>query len=114
MRDKNTSVRLCAKNAGVAYAREGAYLWDTTVILMYSVLRRAAMTKFRLLALDFVFREDCSTTCQHLRVIHVLNLLEGGLEQLRHCLSGETGDTCFYPKPGWFSTDQATKSSRIS
>ena len=36
MRDKNTSVRLCAKNAGGgggggAYARGGAYLRDTTV-----------------------------------------------------------------------------------
>ena len=31
-RDKNTSVRLCAKNARGAYARGGAYLRDTTVI----------------------------------------------------------------------------------
>ena len=31
-RDKNTSARLCAKNAGGAYARGGAYLRDTTVI----------------------------------------------------------------------------------
>ena len=30
-RDKNTSVRVCAKNAGGAYARGGAYLRDTTV-----------------------------------------------------------------------------------
>ena len=30
-RDKNTSARLCAKNAGGAYARGGAYLRDTTV-----------------------------------------------------------------------------------
>ena len=30
--DKNTSVRVCAKNAGGAYARGGAYLRDTTVI----------------------------------------------------------------------------------
>ena len=29
-RDKNTSARLCAKNAGGAYARGGAYLRDTT------------------------------------------------------------------------------------
>ena len=29
--DKNTSARLCAKNAGGAYARGGAYLRDTTV-----------------------------------------------------------------------------------
>ena len=35
MWDKNTSARLCAKNAGAAYARGvgggGAYLRDTTV-----------------------------------------------------------------------------------
>ena len=31
MRDKNTSARLCAKNAGGAYAQGGAYLRDTTV-----------------------------------------------------------------------------------
>ena len=30
-RDKNTSAELCAKNAGGAYARGGAYLRDTTV-----------------------------------------------------------------------------------
>ena len=30
--DKNTSARLCAKNAGEAYARGGAYLRDTTVL----------------------------------------------------------------------------------
>ena len=30
-RDKNTSARLCAKNAGGAYVRGGAYLRDTTV-----------------------------------------------------------------------------------
>ena len=30
-RDKNTSAGLCAKNAGRAYARGGAYLRDTTV-----------------------------------------------------------------------------------
>ena len=29
--DKNTSARLCAKNAGGAYARGGAYLQDNTV-----------------------------------------------------------------------------------
>ena len=29
--DKNTSVELCAKNAGGAYARGEAYLRDTTV-----------------------------------------------------------------------------------
>ena len=31
-RDKNTSARLCSKNAGGLCAR-GAYLWDTTVVL---------------------------------------------------------------------------------
>ena len=31
-RDKNTSARLCAKNAGEAYARGGVYLRDTTVL----------------------------------------------------------------------------------
>ena len=30
-RNKNTSARLCAKNAGGAYVRGGAYLRDTTV-----------------------------------------------------------------------------------
>ena len=30
-RDENTSAGLCAKNAGGAYARGGAYLRDTTV-----------------------------------------------------------------------------------
>ena len=30
-RDKNTSARLCAKNAGGAYARGGACLRDTTI-----------------------------------------------------------------------------------
>ena len=34
MRDKNTSARLSAKNAGGgAYARGGAYLRDTTVYI---------------------------------------------------------------------------------
>ena len=32
VRDKNTSVRVCTKNAGGAYARGGAYLRDTTVL----------------------------------------------------------------------------------
>ena len=36
-RDKNTSARLCAKNAGGAYARGGAYLRDTTVYEFYIV-----------------------------------------------------------------------------
>ena len=36
--DKNTSARLSAKNVGGgAYARGGAYLWDTTVIFAFSV-----------------------------------------------------------------------------
>ena len=52
------------------------------------------------------------TTFQYIPVI--LNLLEGGSEQLRRCVPGEASDTRFYPKPGWFSTDQATKSRRIS
>ena len=36
-RDKNTSARLCAKNAGGAYARGGAYLRDTTVLVLHCV-----------------------------------------------------------------------------
>ena len=43
-----------------------------------------------------------------------MGLLEGGSEQLRCCVPGEASDTHFYPKPRWFSTDQATKSRRIS
>ena len=31
--DKSTSARLCAKNERGAYARGGAYLWDTTVLV---------------------------------------------------------------------------------
>ena len=31
MQEKNTSAKLCAKNAGGTYARGGAYLRDTTV-----------------------------------------------------------------------------------
>ena len=50
------------------------------------------------------------TTFQHIPVI--LNLLEGDSEQLRRCVPGEASDTRFYPKPGWFTTDQATKSRR--
>ena len=34
--------------------------------------------------------------------------------QLRHWVPGEASDTRFYHKPRWFSTDQATKSRRIS
>ena len=52
------------------------------------------------------------TIFQHLQVI--LNLLEGGSEQLRRCVPGEASDTRFYSRPRWFSTDQATKSRRIS
>ena len=52
------------------------------------------------------------TTFQHLWVI--LNLLEGGSDQLRHCVPGEASDMHFYPKPGWFLTDQVTKSRCIS
>ena len=33
-RDKNTSVQVCTKNAGEAYVRGGAYLRDTTVVLL--------------------------------------------------------------------------------
>ena len=83
---------------------------------MNNVLRRAATIKF-LISGDF-WRQILSseriagTTFQHLRVI--LNLLEGGSEQLRRCVPEEASDTRFYPKPGWFSTDQATKSRRIS
>ena len=46
--------------------------------------------------------------------VYILNLLEGGLEQLRRCVPEEASDTRFYPKSRWFSTDQATKSRRIS
>ena len=52
------------------------------------------------------------TTFQHLQVI--LNLLEGSSKQLRCCVPGEASDTRFYPKPRWFSTNQATKSRHIS
>ena len=38
-RDKNTSVRVCAKNAGGAYARGGAYLRDTTVYIYLFICR---------------------------------------------------------------------------
>ena len=34
-RDKNTSAGLCAKNAGGASARGGAYLRDTTVLTVH-------------------------------------------------------------------------------
>ena len=34
--------------------------------------------------------------------------------QLCCCVPGEVSDTCFYPKPRWFSIDQATKSRCIS
>ena len=32
VQDKNTSARLCTKNAGGAYVQVGAYLRDTTVV----------------------------------------------------------------------------------
>ena len=39
--DKNTSVRVCAKNAGGgAYAQGGAYLQDTTVILQFGSYKK--------------------------------------------------------------------------
>ena len=38
VRDKNTSVRLCAKKAGGAYARGGAYLRDTMVMTLLAAL----------------------------------------------------------------------------
>ena len=83
---------------------------------MDNVLWQAATIKF-VISGDF-WRQILSseriagTTFQHLRVI--LNLLKGGSEQLRRCVPGEASDTCFYPQPGWFLTDQATKSRRIS
>ena len=83
---------------------------------MDNVLRRAAMIKF-VISGDF-WRQILSseriagTTFQHLQVI--LNLLEGGSEQLCRCVPGEASDTRFHPKPGRFSTDQATKSRHIS
>ena len=40
MRDKNTSARLCAKNAEGAYAQGGEYLWGTMV---YALNVRAAV-----------------------------------------------------------------------
>ena len=39
MWDKNTSARLCTKNAGGAYARGGVYLRDTTVLVSVSKSR---------------------------------------------------------------------------
>ena len=83
---------------------------------MYGVLslRRAAMTKFVTFGVRFCLQRgfQVQLTFQYIPVI--LNLLEGGSEQLRRCVPGEASDTRFYPKPGWFSTDQATKSRRIS
>ena len=83
---------------------------------MGNILRQAATIKF-VISGDF-WRQILSseriagTTFQYLQVI--LNLLEGGSEQLRRCVAGEASDTRFYPKPGWFLTNQATKSRRIS
>ena len=85
------------------------------LILMYSVLRRATSgdDKVRDFWCQILSSERIAgTTFQRLQII--LDLLEGGSEQLRHCVPGEASDTRFYPKPGWFSTDQATKSRRIS
>ena len=72
------------------------------------------MTKFVTFGVRFCKYSEriAGATFQHLRVI--LNLLEGGSEQLCRCVPGEASDTRFYPKPGWFSTDQATKSRCIS
>ena len=70
------------------------------------------MTLLWAFGIRFCLQRIAGTIFQHLLVI--LNLLEGSLEQLRHCVPGEASDTYFYPKAGWFSTDQATKSSRIS
>ena len=49
---------------------------------------------------------------QHLWVI--LNILDDGSEQLCRCVPREASETRFYPKTRWFSTNQATKLSRIS
>ena len=51
VRNKNTSARLCAKNAGGAYARGGAYLRDTTVypfvyLLLFYVQSRSKVVIF--------------------------------------------------------------------
>ena len=49
MRDKSTSARLCAKNAGGAYARGGArggvYLRDTTVYVIETVNYHSVLCK---------------------------------------------------------------------
>ena len=47
-RDKNTSARLSAKKAGGAYARGGAYLQDTTVLvtLLYQRVGRLADAQY--------------------------------------------------------------------
>ena len=71
------------------------------LILMYNVLRRAAMTKVRDFWRQILSSERIArTTFQHLQVI--LNLLEGGSEQLRRCVPGEASDMRFYLKPMWF------------
>ena len=83
------------------------------LILMYSVLRRTAMTKFMTFGVRFCLQRGLQVQlCNTYGVI--LNLLGGGSEQLRRCVPGEVSDTHFYVKPRWFSTDQATKSRRIS
>ena len=53
-----------------------------------------------------------STSSQRVRII--FNLLEGGSKRLRRCMPGEASDRNFYPKFGWFSTNQATRPSHIS
>ena len=80
---------------------------------MYNILRRAATTKFHDFWCQVLSSErTAGTTFQHLQVI--LNLLEGSSKQLRCSVPGEASDMRFYPKPWWFSTDQATKSRRIT
>ena len=78
---------------------------------MYNILRRAAMTNFMTFGVRFCLREDCrynfSTPTGNTQ-------LGGGSKQLCCCVPGEASDMCFYPKPRWFSTNQATKSRRIS
>ena len=70
------------------------------------------MTKFLTFGIRFCLERIAGKNFQHQWVR--LNLLEGGLEQLCHCVPGEASDTCFYPKPRWFATDQATKFSHMS
>ena len=48
VQDKNTSAVLCAKNAGRAYAREGAYLRDTTVYYKFYTTNNDATIRLQL------------------------------------------------------------------